>query len=100
MADDSAKVTRHCVFDSVVDVLTALEAAAIEHLEVDDQRAIVIYQSAIFMLTAEGDDITAAGAVDIELWEPPAEDIALDSVELLTVLVEEVLTMTDASLIE
>jgi len=60
----------------------------------------VIYQSAIFMLTAEGDDITAAEAVDIELWEPPAEDIALDSTELLTVLVEEVLTMTDASLIE
>jgi len=100
MADDSAEVSRHCVFDSMVDVLAALEAAAIEHLGVDDRRAIVIYQSAIFMLTATEGEISAVEAVEVEVWEPPANDIALDSTELLGVLVEEMLTMTDASRID
>jgi len=45
-------------------------------------------------------DIIATEAVDVGLWEPPAEDIGLKSTELLTVVVEEVLTMTDASRIE
>jgi len=100
MTDDSAEVSRHCVFDSVVDVLAALETTAIEYLEVDDQRAIVIYQSAIFMLTATEGEITGAETLDVEVWEPPANEIALDSTELLAALVEEVLTMTDASRIE
>jgi hypothetical protein len=38
--------------------------------------------------------------LDGELWEPPAEEVGHEPAELLTILVDELLTMTDASLIE
>lgn len=48
MTDEDEPV-HHCTLDEPVDIPAALEAAAIEYLDVDDQRTIVIYQHAILM---------------------------------------------------
>ena len=48
MTDEDEPV-QHCTLDEPVDIPAALEAAAIEYLDVDDQRTIVIYQHAILM---------------------------------------------------
>lgn len=52
-----------------MDIPNALEAAGIEYLDVDDTRTIVIYQSAILMVTATEGDASAAQAFDVALWE-------------------------------
>lgn len=100
MGDDGETVIRYYWVDSAINIPEALEAASIESLEVDNKRTIAIYQNAIFVFTATGGNATAAQAFDVELWEPPAQEIGHGPVELLTVLVDELLTMTDASLIE
>jgi hypothetical protein len=98
--DDEDDVVRQYELASVIDLREALTAAAIDFLDVDNERTIVIYQSAIIMLTATDGTATAARAFDAELWEPPAEEVGHEPAELLTTLVDELLTMTDASLIE
>jgi hypothetical protein len=98
--DDEDDVVRQYELASVIDLREALTAAAIDFLDVDNERTIVIYQSAIIMLTATDGTATAARAIDAELWEPPAEEIGHEPAELLTILVEELLTMTDGSLSE
>ena len=98
--DDEDDVVRQYELASVIDLREVLTAAAIDFLDVDNERTIVIYQSAIIMLTATDGTATAARAFDAELWEPPAEEVGHEPAELLTILVEELLTMTDASLIE
>jgi hypothetical protein len=99
-ADDEDDVVRQYELASVIDLREALTAAAIDFLDVDNERTIVIYQSAIIMLTATDGTATAARAFDAELWEPPAEEVGHEPAELLTILAEELLTMTDASLSE
>ena len=59
MADDDEPV-QHCRLDTGVDIPNALEAAGIEYLDVDDTRTIVIYQSAILMITATEGEASAA----------------------------------------
>jgi hypothetical protein len=97
---DEDDVVRQYELASAIDLREALAAAAIDFLDVDNERTIVIYQSAIIMLTATDGTATAARAFDAELWEPPAEEVGHEPAELLTTLVDELLTMTDASLIE
>jgi len=98
--DDEDDVVRQYELASVIDLREALAAAAIDFLDVDNERTIVIYQSAIIMLTATDGTATATRAFDVELWEPPAEKVGHEPTELLTALVEELLTMTDTSPIE
>lgn len=86
----------HCEVDVPVDLRAALEAAAIEYLDVDDQRTIAIYQDAILMVTATEGDATAAQAFDVTLWEPPTGG-AREPADLLASFIEALLTMTDAS---
>ena len=40
---DEKEPEQHCTLDTAVDIPKALEAAAIEYLDVDDHRTIVIY---------------------------------------------------------
>jgi hypothetical protein len=94
---DEEEPVQHCTLDIAVDLPNALEAAAIEYLDVDDHRTIVIYQSAILMITTTDGQATAARAFDVALWEPPADDFVRDSVDLLTAFIDELVATTDAS---
>jgi hypothetical protein len=94
---DEEEPLQHCTLDTAVDLPNALEAAAIEYLDVDDHRTIVIYQSAILMVTATDGQATAARAFDVALWEPPAVDSARGTVDLLTAFIDELVATTDAS---
>jgi hypothetical protein len=96
MTDDDEPV-QHCRLDTGVDIPNALEAAGIEHLDVDVTRTIVIYQSAILMITATEGQATAARAFDVALWEPPVDDFDRDPVALLTAFIDELVATTGAS---
>lgn len=97
MADGEEEPAQHCTLDTAVDIPNALAAAAIEYLDVDEHRTIVIYQSAILMVTATDGQASAARAFDVALWEPPAEDVDRDPIDLLTAFIDEVVATTDAS---
>lgn len=62
---------RHCTVDRRANLRAALDAAAIEYLDVDDHRTIVIYQSAILMIIATEEKATAAQSFDVEFWKTP-----------------------------
>lgn len=94
---DEEEPVQHCTLDTAVDLPNALEAAAIEYLDVDDHRTIVIYQSAILMVTATEGQVSAARAFDVALWEPPADDSDRDPADLLTAFIDEVVATTDAT---
>jgi len=96
MADEEEPV-QHCTLNTAVDIPKALEATVIEYLDVDDHRTIVIYQSAILMVTATEGHATAAQAVDVALWEPPADGVDRDLVDLLTAFIDELVATTEAS---
>jgi hypothetical protein len=49
------------------------------------------------MVTATDGQATAARAFDVALWEPPADDSARDTVDLLTAFIDELVATTDAS---
>lgn len=76
MTDDEEPV-QQCTLDTAVDIPKALEAAAIEYLDVDEHRTIAICQSAILMVTATEDQATAARAFDVALWESRQQRISI-----------------------
>lgn len=86
---------RHCTVDEPADLRSALDAAAIEHLDIDDHRTIVIYQSAILMVIVTEGKATAARAFDVEFWKEPPNSPAHDPDKLLTAFIEELVTTTD-----
>jgi len=94
---DKEEPVQHCTLDTAVDIPKALEAAVIEYLDIDDNRTIVIYQSAILMVTATEGQASAARAFDVTLWEPPAEDVGRDPVDLLIAFIDELVATTGAS---
>ncbi|MXR43176.1 hypothetical protein GRX01_17755 [Halobaculum sp. WSA2] len=96
MADDGEPV-QSCRLDTEVDIPNTLGAAGIEYLDVDDTRTIVIYQSAVLMVTATDGQASTARAFDVALWEPPVEDSDRNPVDLLTAFIDEVVAITDAA---
>ena len=96
MTDDNEAVYHHSL-DEPLDLRTVLESAAIEFLDVDEDRTVVIYQQAILMITATEGSATTAQAIDVELWEPPAAGSADDHETILAGFVEELLAVPDRS---
>mgnify|MGYP006310555343 CR=1 FL=1 len=94
---DGNEPAQHCELAEHVDLLSALEAAAIDHLEVDEHRAIVIYQRAILMIVVTDSLVTSAQAFDVELWNPPTHDPNRDPDDLLTSFIEELVMTTDTT---
>lgn len=94
MTDDGEPV-QQCTLNTAVDIPNALEAAAIEYLDVDEYRTIVIYQSAILMVTATEGQATAAEAFDVEFWKEPPDDPSPDPEALVTAFIDELLAATD-----
>lgn len=96
MTDDE-KPVQQCTLDTAVDIPKALEAAAIEYLDVDEHRTIVIYQSAILMVTATEGRASAAQAFDVEFWEEPPDDPSPNPGALVTAFIDELLETADVT---
>ncbi|WP_066419090.1 hypothetical protein [Halorubrum aethiopicum] len=95
MTDENEPV-QHYTVDEPVNLPAALEAAAIEYLDVDDQRTIVIYQQAILMVIASKGQATEAWEFTVELWEEPPDGLPRDPDDLITAFLDELLATTDA----
>ncbi|MFW5950248.1 MAG: hypothetical protein ACOCR6_02735 [archaeon] len=94
MTDEDEPV-HHCTMDEPVDIPAALEAAAIEYLDVDDQRTIVIYQHAILMVIASEGRATETREFTVELWEEPPDGLPRDSDDLVTTFLDKLLATSD-----
>ncbi|TKR25143.1 hypothetical protein [Natronomonas salsuginis] len=95
MTDEDEPV-QDCTLDEPVDIPAALEAAAVEYLDVDDQRTIVIYQHAILMVIASTGRVTETREFTVELWEEPPDGLPRDPNDLVTAFLDELLATTDA----
>lgn len=89
--------TQHYTLDESADLRTALEAAAVEYLDVDEHRTIVIYQQAILMVIATEGQATAAREFDVELWKEPKNDPDRDPDSLFAAFVDELLATTEVT---
>ncbi|MFC4989635.1 hypothetical protein [Saliphagus infecundisoli] len=88
---------QHCELTAPVDILTALEAAAIDSLPVDDRRTVVIFQQAILMVAVTDGQLSTTHAFDVELWNPPPHGREYDPDDLLTGFIQELLAATDVT---
>lgn len=88
---------QHCTLAEPADLRTALEMAAIEFLDVDDHRTIVIYQQAILMVVATDGEATAAQAFDVEFWKEPPNAPTNDPDEFLSAFIDELVATTETS---
>ena len=86
---------RHCTVDGPANLRAALDAAAIEYLDVDDHRTIIIYQSAILMVIVTEGEATAAQSFDIEFWKAPPDSPDHDPDVLFAAFIEELMTIVD-----
>ncbi|SNR71570.1 hypothetical protein [Halorubrum vacuolatum] len=97
MEDSDRGATRAYNCDSTIDFPTALEAGSIEHLGVDSRQMVIIYQRAIFILTATEGDLDTAEAIEIELWEPPLDRSEYEPAAVIESLVDKLMILTGAS---
>ncbi|ELY73505.1 hypothetical protein [Natrinema pallidum] len=88
---------QHCTLAEAADLRTALEAAAIEYLDVDEYRTIVIYQQAIFMVIATEGQAMAAWEFDVELWKEPPDNTTRDLDDLLAGFIDELVATTETT---
>jgi hypothetical protein len=99
MVSDNDPV-QQCTVAEPVDLRAALEKAAIEHLDVDDQRTIIIYQQAILMAIATEEQATATREFNVEFWKKPPDNPTRDPDDLLTAFIDELLATTDTTRVE
>ena len=85
----------HCTVDGPANLRATLDAAAIEYLDVDDHRTIIIYQSAILMVIVTEGEATAAQSFDIEFWKAPPNSPDHDPDVLFAAFIEELMTIID-----
>jgi hypothetical protein len=85
----------HCTLLESVNLLEALAAAEIEHLDVDEHRTIVIYRQSILMVIATAGQATAAREFDVEFWEKSPDDPDQDPEEILAAFIDELVMITD-----
>lgn len=94
MPSDDESVQR-CTLAEAANLRTALEAAAIEYLDVDAYRTIVIYQQAILMVIATEGQAMAAREFDVEFWKESPDGTARDPDDFLTGFIDELVTTTE-----
>jgi len=90
MTSEDGPVQR-CTLNEPVDLRVALDEAAIEYLDVDDDKTIVIYRSAVLIVRATEGHATNATAFAVELWEPPADDFEYEPDDLLATFIDELI---------
>ena len=96
MADEE-KPVQHCTLAESVDLLEALAAAEVEHLDIDEHRAIVIYRKSILMVIATEGEATATREFDVEFWKESPDDPDRESDEILTAFIDELVMITDTA---
>jgi hypothetical protein len=57
-------------FEASVEILAALDTCGIEHLEVSDERTIVIYSRTILNLEVDDGQLDDARTISIEIFDP------------------------------
>ncbi|MBX0325620.1 hypothetical protein EGH21_21595 [Halomicroarcula sp. F13] len=88
---------QQCTLSEPVDLHAALETAAIEYPDVDANRAVVIYQHAILMVTATEGLATETREFDVELWQASPTEPDRDPDSLLAAFIDELLTTTETT---
>ena len=78
MPSDSDPVRKH-TFGSPIDLPSTLEALNIQYLDVNETRALVIYQTAILNLEVLEGELSAASRVELEVYEEPREDLSAET---------------------
>ncbi|MCD2201067.1 hypothetical protein LPA44_14355 [Halobacterium sp. KA-4] len=89
MAEEAGS-TVHCEFEQPCDLLGILDDLEIEYLDVDAERTIAIYQSAILMLIVNEGDFEAVRRLEVELQEPPVHETTAGPGELLETFLDEI----------
>jgi len=85
------ELVQHCTLDEPADLRVALDEAAIEYLDVDDDKTVVIYRSAVLIVKATDGHATNATAFTVELWEPPANNFEYEPDDLLTTFISKLI---------
>ncbi|MBX0297781.1 hypothetical protein [Haloarcula nitratireducens] len=93
MTTDETPV-HHGTLPEPTNLRDTLERAGIEHLDVDEERIVVIYQQAILMVTATDGQVTATQELEIELWEAAPHSTASDPESVLTSFTDELAAAT------
>lgn len=96
MNDDERPVVQY-QFGASIDLLIAFESAAIEHLEVSNERTIVIYSRTIFNFEVLEDDLENARLVAVRVFDVSPDrstgtEPDLDPVSLSDRLIDELAT--------
>ncbi|QIO24187.1 hypothetical protein [Haloarcula sp. JP-L23] len=88
---------QQCTLSEPVNLHAALETAAIEHLDVDGDRTVVIYQQAILMVTATEGQVTETREFDVELWQESPTEPDRDPDSLLAAFIDELIATTETT---
>ncbi|MFC6616085.1 hypothetical protein ACFQAS_14300 [Halopenitus salinus] len=67
-----------------------LDKTAIEYLDVDNHRTVVIYQSSILVIENVNEDSGQVEGFDVEFWKEPPDDHARTPEEFLTSFIEAI----------
>lgn len=71
-------------FDESVDLLTAFERAGIEHLEVSDERTIVIYSHTIFDLEVDDGSLAETQLITVDVFDVSSKHSTTDDPDPVT----------------
>jgi hypothetical protein len=77
MSSDSDPSREHTL-ESPLNLLSTLEGLSIQHLDVNETRALVIYQTAILNLEVLEGTLSAARRIELEVYEEPREDFSTE----------------------
>lgn len=80
-------------FDHPIDVLTTLDTLEIEHLEVSDERTIIIYDRTIIDCEVADGQLHDVRTIAVDMFElPPNMSADADRLALIESLIEEIAT--------
>lgn len=86
-------------FNQPIDILTTLDTVGIEHLEVSNERTIIIYDRAIIDVEVTDGRLHTAWAIIVDVFEPPPDmNASADSLALVESLIEEITTTAASDL--
>ncbi|WP_083909355.1 hypothetical protein [Natronococcus amylolyticus] len=89
-------------FGSPIDLPSTFEGLSIQYLDVNETRALVIYQTAILNLEVIEGELSAANRIELEVYEDPREDYSADteksSSSVVDSLLDQLTSVTNSSL--
>jgi hypothetical protein len=98
----SSNLSRECTFATPIDLPTVLEGLNIQYLDVDETRALVIFNTAILNLESIQGTLTSLSRVKIEVYELPYNTATKEQKEEARSVLESFLsqiTRTEAQLV-